>query len=224
MATENVILMQQARESLRDKWGLAIGTFVVYFVISGAFGGINLLSRFDPSIAFLGPIASIASIFITAPLVLGLAMFSLSLSRNEEARLEQLFDGFRIYGKSLGAYFLVGIYTFLWTLLLIVPGIIAAISYAMTFYIIADDNTIGADEAIDKSKEMMYGYKWKYFCLAFRFFGWSLLCLLTLGIGFLWLLPYMQVSFAKFYDDIKAEQAMIETAEPGPAPENMVIS
>ena len=73
----------------------------------------------------------------------------------------------------------------------------------MTFYIIADEPTIGASAALDKSRKMMDGYKWKYVCLQFRFFGWALLCLLTLGIGYLWLIPYMYISMAKFYDDVK---------------------
>ena len=74
----------------------------------------------------------------------------------------------------------------------------------MTFYILADDNTIGAMEAINLSKKMMYGYKWKFFGLILRFFGLALLCILTLGIGFLWLIPYINITIAKFYDDIKA--------------------
>ena len=65
-------------------------------------------------------------------------------------------------------------------------------------------------DAIDKSKKMMDGYKWKYFCLVLRFLGWALLCILTLGIGFLWLIPYMQVSMAKFYDDVKANTLTTE--------------
>jgi len=95
------------------------------------------------------------------------------------------------------------IFTVLWTLLLIIPGIIAAISYSMTFFIMADDDSIDAMAAIDKSKAMMNGYKMKYFRMNLRFLGWSLLCFLTLGIGFLWLIPYMYVSYVKFYDDIK---------------------
>jgi uncharacterized membrane protein len=74
----------------------------------------------------------------------------------------------------------------------------------MTYYIIAEDNSVGAMEAIDRSKKMMDGYKWKYFRLLLRFFGLSLLCILTLGIGFLWLIPYFHVTNAKFYDDIKS--------------------
>ena len=136
-------------------------------------------------------------------MVLGLAVFALSLARNQEARLEQIFLGFSNFGTAVGAYLLMVVLIILWMLLLIIPGIIAAISYSMTFFIIADDDSIGAMAAIDKSKLMMDGYKWKYFRLGLRFLGWALLCILTLGIGFLWLVPYMQVTMAKFYDDVK---------------------
>ena len=193
MKTENLVLMQMARKSLKDKWGLAIGTFVVYMLIIGA---IQTTTEFFPLVGLL-------SLTICGPMALGIAIFSINISRNQDARLEQIFQGFNNFKTSLGAYLLMLLFTLLWTLLLIIPGIIAVLSYSMTFYILADDNSIGAMEAIDKSKKMMDGYKWKYFCLGLRFIGWSLLCILTLGIGFLWLLPYMQVSMVKFYDDIK---------------------
>ena len=193
MKTENLVLMQMARKSLKDKWGLAIGTFVVYMLIIGA---IQTATEFFPLVGLL-------LLAISGPMALGIAIFSINISRNQDARLEQIFQGFNNFNTSLGAYLLMLLFTFLWTLLLIIPGIIAVLSYSMTFYILADDNSIGAMEAIDKSKKMMDGYKWKYFCLGLRFIGWSLLCILTLGIGFLWLLPYMQVSMVKFYDDIK---------------------
>jgi uncharacterized membrane protein len=86
-----------------------------------------------------------------------------------------------------------------------VPGIIAAISYSMTFYIMSEDNSISGTAAIDKSKKMMDGYKMKYFYLCLRFLGLALLCILTLGIGFLWLMPYIYVTCAKFYDDINVQ-------------------
>jgi uncharacterized membrane protein len=197
MKTENVVLMQMAKESLNGKWGLAIGTLVVYILISVAL----------QLIPFVGPIASL---IISGPFALGLAYFSLSISRNQNPKLENIFQGFNNFGTALGAYLLMILFIVLWALLLIVPGIIAAISYSMTFYIIADDNSIGAMEAIDKSKKMMDGYKLKYFYLGLRFIGWALLCILTLGIGFLWLMPYMQVSMAKFYDDVKANSLSAE--------------
>jgi len=197
MKTENVVLMQMARESLKGKWGLAIGTLVVYIIISVAL----------QIIPYVGPIASL---IISGPFALGLSYFSLSISRNQNAKLEQIFQGFNNFGTALGAYLLRLLFIILWALLLIIPGIIAAISYSMTFYILADDHSIGAMEAIDKSKKMMDGYKLKYFYLLLRFFGLGLLCILTLGIGFLWLIPFMQVSSAKFYDDLKANSLSTE--------------
>ncbi len=192
MKTKNAELMKLSKESLKGKWGLAIGTFLVYGLI---IGGVQQASE-------QYPLSSLILLVIAGPLAVGISIFSLNLSRNKEARFEQIFEGFKNFKISIIAYLLVVIFTVLWTLLLIIPGIIAAISYAMTFYIIADDDSIEPMEAIDKSKKMMDGYKWKYFYLGLRFFGLALLCILTLGIGFLWLIPYAHVTFAKFYDDI----------------------
>jgi uncharacterized membrane protein len=195
MKTENKVLMAQAREALKGNWGLAIGTFVVYMLI--VMGASTILQ-----LIFLG-LGTIATLIIAGPFALGMTIFALSLSRNQNPRLEMIFDGFNKFGLALGTYLLMLLFIFLWMLLLIVPGIIAGLSYAMTFYILADGQSNGAMDAIDKSIKMMYGYKWKLFCLGLRFIGWALLCILTLGIGFLWLMPYMQISIAKFYDDIK---------------------
>jgi len=201
MGTENVALMKMARESLKGNWGLAIGTFLVYFIIMGFLQG---MADYYPMIA-------LGSLLISGPMALGITLFSLSIARDQNARLQQIFDGFHNFGTALGAYLLIIIFVLLWMLLLIIPGIIAAISYAMTYYIIADDPTIGPLDAIDKSKKIMDGYKWKFFLMYLVFFGWGLLCILTLGIGFLWLLPYVQVSTAKFYDDIKERPFTPET-------------
>lgn len=95
------------------------------------------------------------------------------------------------------------LYVFLWSILLIIPGIIAAISYSQTFFILVDKKKISGVEALQQSKEMMQGNKWRFFCLCLRFTGWFIISILTFGIGFLWLIPYMHVSFANFYDDIK---------------------
>ncbi len=191
MKTENAELTRMARESLKGKWWLAVGTFFLYTIILGVPNAIPVLG-------------SIAALIIGGPMALGLAAFVLSIARGQEAKMEQIFQGFQKFGTSLGAYLLMVLFVLLWSLLLIVPGIIAAFSYSMTFYIMADDEeNIGAMDALDKSKAMMKGNKGKLFCLSLRFIGWALLCLLTAGIGFFWLMPYMEVSFAKFYEDIK---------------------
>ncbi len=193
MSKSNIDLMRSARESLKGYWGLAIGTFLVYGIITGS------LQRISQE----HPYAGIVYMVIAGPLFLGIHIFSLKIARNKEARFEQLLEGFNHFTTSIVAYFLMILFVFLWMLLLIIPGIIAAISYSMTFFIIADHEQIEPMEALNKSKEMMNGYKLKMFYLGLRFFGLGLLCILTLGIGFLWLIPYINVVLAKFYDDIK---------------------
>jgi uncharacterized membrane protein len=191
--------MAQARESLRGKWLLAIGTMVVFELIMIA-------------VQMIPKTGGIGGVIIAGPMSVGLAIFALALSRGQEARLPQIFEGFQKFGVALGAYLLMGLFVFLWALLLIIPGIIAAYAYSQTFYIIAEEPGIGPLQAIRKSKEMMRGNKGKLFCLNLRFIGWALLCLLTFGIGFLLLYPYMMISFAKFYDDVahSATETVIE--------------
>src|SRR5450432_301143 len=196
MNTDNLTLMRAARESLRGKWGIAILTFFIYTLLTTTSGTI----RSHGSFFTLG---SILTLIIGGPLALGAAIFSLSISRGKEAMLEQLFQGFNNFSNPFITYLLLLLYILLWTLLLIVPGIIAALGYSMTFYIIADDSTIKPQDALKKSKSMMDGYKLKLFYLGLRFLLLAILCILTLGIGFLWLIPFVHVTMAKFYDDIK---------------------
>jgi uncharacterized membrane protein len=187
MATKNKELAKQAREALSGKWGLAIGVIVVYIIIIQA-----------STMA-----VAIGALIISGPMAVGLAIFSLAIARKQDATFNQLFEGFKNFGTALGTYLLYLLFVILWTLLFIIPGVIAMIKYSQAFYILAEDDSIGAMEAIDKSKAMMYGYKWKYVRLLCRFIGWALLCILTFGIGFLWLAPYVKISLANFYEDIK---------------------
>ncbi len=191
-------IMRSGKESLQGRWPVAIGTFLVYEIILGAF------ERTGEDY----PYTSILILAVAGPLLVGVSVFSLNISRRREARFEQIFDGFRNYVTSLAAYLLVVLFVFLWALLLIIPGIIAALSYSMTFYIIADDESIEPMEALKKSKKMMEGHKLKLFYLVLRYFGLGLLCILTLGIGFFWLIPYTHVTTAVFYDDIKDNPAV----------------
>lgn len=192
MKTENVVLMRQARESLTGKWGLAIGGSLVYLILVGAVNSIHNI----------GPIVSI---IISGPMALGLSLFTLSISRGKTAEIYQIFQGFNKFILTLKTYLLMILYVILWSLLLIIPGIIAAISYSQIFFILADGDATSATEALEKSKKMMDGYKWKFVLLELRFVGWFILSVLTLGIGFLWFFPYLQVSLAKFYDDVSGK-------------------
>ena len=188
--TENKILMANARDSLRGFWGLAIGALIIYFLVFCVLG-------------LFPVIGTIATYIIVGPMTVGGVRFTLSVSRREKPEIGQLFSGFDRFGTHLAAYLLQTLFVCLWTLLLIIPGIIAALSYSMTYFIIAEDSSISASEAITKSKKMMKGNKWKLSWLGFRFTGWFLLVMLSFGIGFLWVGPYIYVSYAKFYDDLK---------------------
>ncbi len=199
MNTENTTLMRAARESLKGQWGLAIGTFLIFTLLTSAPGSVRAHGSFLT-------ISSTLTLIIGGPLSLGAAIFALTISRGKEARLEQIFQGFNNFSNAFVAYLLLALYILLWTLLLIIPGIIAALGYSMTFYIIADDPNIKPQDALNKSKTMMNGHKLKLFYLGLRFFLLALLCILTLGIGFLWLVPYVHVTMAKFYDDINGNE------------------
>jgi len=190
-STHNRDLIAMARESLRSHWGLGVGVMLLFQVI---------LQGVSSIVPYMG---SIAYLILAGPMSLGLCLVFLSLARRKEASVGQLFNGFNRFGIATGAYLLMTLFILLWSLLFLIPGIIASYAYSMTFFIIADDPSVKVTDAITRSKEMMRGNKWKLFCLYCRFIGWALLCLLTFGIGYLWLAPYMQTAATHFYEDVK---------------------
>lgn len=113
--------------------------------------------------------------------------------------------GFGRYLHNVWGALLMMLKIFAWTLLFIIPGIIKSFSYAMTPYILYNEPELSAWKAIKKSKAMMKGHKFDLFYLYLSFIGWILLAVLTLGIGLIWLLPYMQCSIAEFYRDVKSQ-------------------
>ena len=127
------------------------------------------------------------------------ARFNLDLTAGETPSFETLFSYFPHWKTVAAAQLLQTVYIFLWTLLLVIPGIVAGYSYAMTGYILAEHPELSASEAIAQSKAMMEGNRWRLFCLQFSFIGWDVLCALTLGIGNLALRPYRHAAEAAFY-------------------------
>ncbi|MDP4266967.1 MAG: DUF975 family protein [Bacteroidota bacterium] len=190
MYKENKTLMSEALDALEGRWGITIGTCLVFILIQSIF-------RFIPYLGF------IIIIIIRGPLSIGLNRFLLSISRRQEAEIGMLFSEFNNFKRAFLAYLLLIVYILLYTLLLIVPGIIKAYSLSQTFFILADNPSIGYNEALKSSERMMQGNKLRYFYLHCRFIGWILLSLLTLGIGLIWLIPYIRISIAGFYDDLK---------------------
>jgi len=214
---ENSTLRSAARDQLSGHWGIALLLCLVSTIIIAILVGI--IGRFLPGYQSFSTImqnggdttasnlhtflSTILHSIVAAPFVLGLISCFIKLVRDEPFRFEGLFDGFKHLSSALILNLLILMFTTLWTLLLIIPGIIAGYRYSMAFYILNDNPEIGAMEALGESKEMMKGYKWKLFCLQLSFIGWAILSILSCGIGLLWLIPYIQASTANFYQNLK---------------------
>ena len=165
----------------------------------------------------LAALVMAAVYFILGSVVgVGYSKFNLDLvDRQKGPKIGTLFGYFIFWKTTVAANFLQGLYVFLWSLLFIIPGIMAGYSYAMTGYILSEHPELTASEAIAQSRQMMYGNRWRLFCLQFSFIGWDLLCALTLGIGELWLRPYKRAAEAAFYREVSGTEHVVSTAEEG---------
>lgn len=168
------------------------------------------------------PIIIIASLFaaviyfvLGSFIGVGYAKFNLNLVDKKNAAFETLFEYFSHWKTTTITRLLRALYVFLWSLLFIIPGIVAGFSYAMTDYILAEDPELTADEAISQSKSIMMGNKWRFFCLQFSFIGWDILATLAFGIGHLWLTPYKQAAYAAFYREVSGTEFYPEEDELG---------
>lgn len=187
----------EARQALSGAWGEAAVFTLVYFAVSFA------------ASAACGTVVPIVGGFIAAllltPMTFAFTVSFLKQLRGEKFDVMYIFKEFN--NRVLITMVLTMLYTWLWSLLLIIPGIIKSYSYAMTPFILEDDDEeVSGNEAIEKSMRMMDGHKWELFCLDFSFIGWILLAILTLGIGCLWLYPYVNTARAAFYEELKANQ------------------
>lgn len=149
--------------------------------------------------------------FLGSVVGVGYSRFNIELVDHNDAGFEQLFQYFPYWKNAVCTRLLKGVYVFLWSLLFIIPGIIASYSYAMAEYILAEHPELTASEALAASKEMMDGNKWRLFCLHFSFIGWSILCAFTMGIGNLWLNPYMNAATAAFYREVSGTEQPVFT-------------
>ena len=199
----------RALSALENKWGNFVAiTFVYGFII----GITQILSGDKDSPAILHLIGLV--LFILAlPLTWGFQTLFLGAVRGGDATAKDMFEGYNkeLFSRVLTTTLLYYVYVFLWSLLLLIPGCIKAYSYAMTPYILKDNPEMKNNAAIEESMRMMDGHKLELFLLDLSFIGWALLSLLTCGIGFLWLTPYMNMARVNFYEDLK--KASVEVKE-----------
>ena len=187
--TSNSELRAKARAKLSGNWTPAVLILLVTLGVACA----SLLLLYFPYF------------FVAPVLIVGvLGAFLNSVRSEEEVKISDLFDGFKNnYGKNLKTIWVMIIYTYLWSLLFFIPGVVKLYSYAMTPYLLKDEPELGTNATIEKSMKMMAGNKMKLLKLDFSFIGWIFLSMLTLNIGLLWVTPYMYTARAEFYEDLK---------------------
>lgn len=145
----------------------------------------------------------IASVIVTPALSIGLILVYLGVTYGKDVEISNMFNGFQYTGKALWLTILIGVFTFLWALLCYVPGIVKAISYSMSYYVLAENPNMTAREALNVSKRITNGHKMDIFVLGLSFIPWILLVTVTCGIAAIYVVPYMQLTITNFYHEIK---------------------
>ena len=153
--------MLKAKESRKLAWGKLKGKWGTFAVCTLIYELLALACSLLTFI-FLGPIAML---LISGPLILGYSMVAINVSRRKNISEGQIFNGFKYFGSSLALLICNYIFVFLWSLLLIIPGIIKSFSYSMSFFVLADNPTLSSGEARRKSIEIMKGNKFRFFAL-----------------------------------------------------------
>jgi uncharacterized membrane protein len=205
----NKVLRAYAREQLHGVWKKTAFDFFVIFLIYAPFYIVSALYQIYPdatAVSILYAVLLTVTLIIGGPVYLGYVGYFLKRARGEAISIKNIFEGFKQFSRAFALMLLTFIFTVLWTLLLIIPGIIKGISYSMAFFILYDNPDMKPRRALKESIRMMKGYKGKYLGISLSFIGWILLGIVTLGIGYLWLYPYIYMTIANFYENLKISQ------------------
>ena len=217
----------KARDSLEHRlfgnvWITLLVCNLVYSVVVGLPSTISsAVTRLSVAAGTaLGVPLGLVGLVVAGPMAYGLSrVFHKVALGNKKIDIAELFCGFK---EDLGETFLLGllrtIFLFLWSLLLIVPGIIMSYAYSMAFYIQQDSADKNWRACLDESKELTRGYKGKLFLMDLSFIGWYIVGALCLGVGILWVDVYHSQARAEFYEELKKIKAAEfgDTAEEEP--------
>lgn len=194
-------LKRHAKDQLKGKWGLAVGSILVVFLIQFLF---NFISRCVQDSTILFIIITLVSLIVSSVMSMGVCRLSLNYAYDDkQPAFTDIFSGFNVILKVIGLFILLGIIIAVGMILLIIPGIIFTYMFSQAYFILADDNSKSIIQCLKESAGMMKGYKFKYFVLLLSFLGWIILGVIPLGIGLLWVVPYMNVTVASFYLKVK---------------------
>lgn len=190
-----------AKQQIKGNIGILFVISLLMTLIIGAAG------------AIIPGIGAVVVTFVLAP-AFSLSIYSiyLALAMSKKPEIKDMFRGFSDFWSAFKVTFLVSLFTSLWSLLFVIPGIVKACSYSQAMYILAENPKMSAREAINRSKEMMEGHKMDYFVLNLSFIGWAFLAPFTFGLLYIWLIPYMNATLTNFYNSVKP-QVVVEGPE-----------
>lgn len=191
---DRVAIKQRAKKQIEGK---IFTLLAMYIIVSAALGLVS---------AILSPISIFVSLIVGGPLTYAFAKIFLEITRKgKDPKIEEIIDGFKgdNFGRNFIASLRVEVFTFLWSLLFIIPGIIKGIAYSQMFFLLVDNPKMDAAEAQKRSIEMMDGHKMEWFILQLSFILWYLLGIITFGLAFIYVTPYVEASKAEFYNRLK---------------------
>ncbi|CEP80459.1 DUF975 family protein [Paraclostridium sordellii] len=199
-------LKEKTLSQLKNNWGFAILICLIYTIISGV---LDLNYTFEPNINWIDFNLRLDFILIIllGPLQLGLSKFILNfIEDRSKANLKDLFYGFfsiNLFIKSILINLIIVVGIYIGGILFIIPGIIWALMFSQTYFILVENTEIGVIEALKRSYRLVDGFKSDLFVLELSFIGWLIVCIITLGIGFLWYTPYYEITLGNFYVKLK---------------------
>lgn len=189
---ERLELKMAAKDQIKGNIGMYFVCMLIVSCISGALG-------------YIPKVGYILSFLFLSPMILAFARINLGMTNGEKVEVKPLLESFNDFGKALLLNILVSVFICLWSILLIVPGIIKALSYSMSFYILAENPDMDAMEALEESKKIMEGHKWEFFVLLLSFILWDILGCITWGLAYIYVAPYKNATIADYYNKIKNE-------------------
>ena len=187
-------LKEQARAQIKGHIGIL---FVITLIVA-------LLAAVATRIPYVGALAF--SVVLTPAFGLAMVKIYLNLTKGINPEIGHLFSEIKNFWSAFKVTFLTGLYVALWSILFVIPGIVKAFAYSQAMFILAENPEIGAREALKRSAAMMDGHKMDMFVLYLSFIGWALLCVITLGIAYIWVGPFMSATFTNFYKSLKGEE------------------
>jgi uncharacterized membrane protein len=148
----------------------------------------------------------VGELVLMGPLTLGLVKYASMISKGEKVEIEVLFKGIENFVQAMLVWILKTVFTFLWSLLFLIPGLVKHYAYSMSMYLLEEDPKLDPMVAIQRSQDMMQGHKWRLFCLELSYLGWFILSAFTFGILLLWVMPKFEVARYEFYLDLKQQR------------------